>query len=381
MMAIDRDFVRTHSGSGVILSPRVYRREQIERHAKEILDLGGVVMFDPQFYQPRTEREKILDFPYWGGIEFESGEFANRDAGPFAERVVEYQVETLSVSEIILPGRFSNSLNEDWLAMQAAFAEIVPRLNLDTPVFSTVSLGPDVVRNKEAFDNVLDEAVNYPVQGIYFVVQSPSFLVADELFLYSLLDAFLSIEMAGKEVLLGYGNQQSIIYAAAGVETLASGNFRNTRSFDSTIFDVPSEDEEKRKRTWYYDADTLSEYRIEALDLAYRRGLQGRFGPICDHCEPLLSAGIPSSVRWSEGESFKHFLHEMYRQWNQFEDADRKDRLLAVRSLLEEVMTTLEELFEDGFRLGPRAFDSVLDASLGALSAFSRDRAADIAGL
>lgn len=380
-MPLDREFVRAHPGSGVILSPRVYRREQIERHAREILELGGLVMFDPQFYQPRTEREKILDYPYWNGVEFESGEFANGEAGSFAQRVVEYQIETLNVSEIILPGRYTNSVNEDWLATQAGFAQIVPELKLDRPVYSTISLGPDVVTNTEAFDTVLDEVVNYPVHGVYFVIQSPSFLVTNELFLYSLLDGFLSVELGGKRVLLGYGNQQSLIYAAAGVETLASGNFRNTRSFNSGIFDIPSEDEEQRRRTWYYDADTLSEYRIEALDLAYRRGLKGRFGPICNHCESLLSAQTPSSVAWREGESFRHFLHEIHRQWCQFEATERRNRLLAVRSLLEDVITKLETLVRGGFRPGTRAFDSVLDASLDALNGFAQDRSMDIARL
>ncbi len=63
MMGLDIEFIEKSLTSGVILSPRVYKMEQIERHAQEIKDLGAELLFDPQFYRPHTERKKLLSLP------------------------------------------------------------------------------------------------------------------------------------------------------------------------------------------------------------------------------------------------------------------------------------------------------------------------------
>jgi hypothetical protein len=104
--------------------------------------------------------------------------------------------------------------------------------------YMTVAVGPDLVTNQSAFDLIIDEMIEYPVDGFYFLAQSPrnQYMAQSEEYIYALLDAFLSLSRSGKEILLGYANQQSIVYAAAGVDLIASGNFRNVRAFDPNIF-------------------------------------------------------------------------------------------------------------------------------------------------
>lgn len=183
MLSMNKEFVENNPHTGVIMSPRNCTREQIERHANELHERNVSVLYDPQFYQPRTERENILNYPYWNDLNFQTLDFASRGASDLCRGVVTYQIEQLNVSEVILPGRFSNVVSEEWLDTQFAIADTANSMGIDRIVYSTVAVGPDVIRDRTAFDRLLNEVVSYPVDGIYFIAQSPrDFLVNDELF-------------------------------------------------------------------------------------------------------------------------------------------------------------------------------------------------------
>ncbi|MGE0539188.1 MAG: hypothetical protein AB7R89_03325 [Dehalococcoidia bacterium] len=383
MMPLVRDFLPAHQSSGVVLSPRAYRNpDSLLRDAGEIHDLDGVVLCDPQFYEPRTDHPNILVHEYWEGADFSTREFEAHD---FCERVVEYQRNRVHVDEVILPGRFSDSADEPWLELQMRIAEAGSRCAAGTPTYMTVAVGPSVVSSESRFDAVLDQVVSYPVDGVYFLVQHPHsrFLIDDENFLYALLDGFLSIRRAGKRILYGYANQQSLLFAAAGVTELASGNFRNTRQFDTTMF-MTQDPEDRQRSTWYYDAGTLGEYRPQQLTLGYRRGLRGRFGPECDQCRPLLEAETPANVPWGERDAFHHFLHELRREWTLFgiSGPTGAERAAVVAEVLAAAIGRAQLLQSDGFMSGQRGFlGPASDASTGALAAFRQDRARDLSRL
>lgn len=378
MQQLDIEFVENNPDTGVILSPRNYRPDQIERHANELRERNASVLFDPQFYQPRTERENILNYPYWKGVEFATTDFATNGAEQLCEGVITYQIEVLQVSEVILPGRYSNSVTEDWLNIHYVFAETAESMNLDVPVYSTIALGPDVIMDRQSLDRLLNELVNYPVDGFYLVVKNPrNFLVTEEIFIYNLLDGLLSLVLSGKKILLGYSNQQGLIYASAGVTGLASGNFRNVRSFDPATFDVQNTSDRQR-RVWYYDANTLSEFRPQSLGLAYQRGLSGSFGPVCQYCRPLLESTNPANVPWGEPLAFRHYLTEINRQWLSFSTIPPNQRIDHAINLVDAANQRLKNLSERGFRLGERSFIDAIEPTLNALTAFKADRQNDL---
>jgi len=86
MKSLQREFVEKHPGTGVILSPRHCKHDQAQRYVVEISQAGGRVLFDPQFYNPRTSRESITEYPYWTtNIEtFSTQDFTHDCAEDFA---------------------------------------------------------------------------------------------------------------------------------------------------------------------------------------------------------------------------------------------------------------------------------------------------------
>jgi hypothetical protein len=375
MMGMNRTLLQQFGdglNSGVILWPRTLDREQVERHAREIHAAGGAVLFDTCFYVPNTERSRILNFPYWDNVSFETGAFTGPTGAEFCQRVIEYQAETLNVTEILLPGRYTNVRNEDWLAMHRLFADTAAEMATGRPVYSTIALGPDVMRDLPSLNAILDEVTSYPVDGMYFLYRPPNdeYLTTDETFLVNLLIAMLSLALADKEVLVGYSSQQDLLLAGAGVRTIASGNYRNVRCFNPDIFDE-EEEEERRKRTWYYDGRSLCEFRPQQLGLAYQHfNLRGEFGPNTGHSDPLLSAPNPAVVPWSERESFRHFLTVLRNQWLSFRPTARNQRLGQVRHFLDACAAQLALFRQRRFPLGDRSSADALTSYRNAAEAF-----------
>lgn len=378
-MGMNCELAEKNPGLSVILSARNCTPKQVKSHAKVLHELGAKVLFDPQFYEPRTGLKNILNYPYWEGIGFETVDFTASRAQNLCNDIINYQVEEINVDEVILPGRYTNAITEEWLDMHYNFVESASTLGLKVPIYLTIAVGPDVILNRTAFDRLINEIITYPVDGIYFISKHPNgnYLVNDDSFIYNKLDGLLSISLAGKQVISGYSNQQSLIYSCVGVAGFATGNFRNVRSFDPTTFDV-SESSDKQRATWYYDGNTLSEFRAAALRLAYSRGLNGYFGPVCEYCKPLLEAKNPAAVDWGERPAFRHYITEVRRQWEELSLVKINHRLEYTIKYFEAAQARLSELTSKGFRLGERSINPVLEATLGALASLKADRGHEI---
>ncbi len=375
MMGMNRELLLQFGAgtdSGVIVWPRTLDREQVERHAREIRDVGASLLFDPCFYVPNTGRSRILDYPYWENISFNTSDFTGQAGRDFCRRVIEYQVSILNVTEILLPGRYANVRNEDWLTMHRLFAETADEMELDRPVYSTIALGPDVLRDRPSIDSILDEITAYPVEGVYFLYRPPNdeYLTTDDLFLVNLLVAFLSISLADKELILGYSSQQDLLFAAAGVRTIASGNYRNVRCFNPEIFDL-EEENDRRRGIWYYDGQSMCEFRPQQLGLAYQLfSLRGMFGPNTIFSDPLLSVQNPAIVNWPESDAFRHFLTVLRDQWLSFQGFTRNQRAVQVQALVDNARSQTQTFRQRRFPLGDRSSENALASYTNALQAF-----------
>ncbi|MCL5406431.1 MAG: hypothetical protein M1398_06905 [Deltaproteobacteria bacterium] len=386
MMAMNRELIEKFNDgqkSGVIIWPRTLTQDQIERHASEVRGLRASLLFDSCFYLPYTSRLKILDLPYWRGFDFNTTDFTGEDGIEFCRHVVEYQVDRLQVTEVLLPGRYTNVRNDDWLEMHANFAQAASDMGLGIPIYSTVALGPDLISDAASFDAIINEVVDYPVDGIYCLYHSPSFLYDSDLFFMNLLSGFLSLSLANKQIILGYANQQDLLFAAAGVETIATGNYRNVRAFDPAIFDE-EEDSQRQKATWYYDGQSLCEFRPQQLGLAYQRlGMRGFFGPESQYSRSLLQSPNPASVRWPEPMAFKHYITVLRDQWLSFERRMRRERLELVQQLHQSAQRYISQYEGRGMQLVDRAADTTnaMPSWRSALGSFRVAESARLTGL
>lgn len=387
MLQMNNDLAHDISNLGVILSPRALNKnhaiDRLKQHADELRNKGVKILFDPQFYVPRTNLDKLLKFPYFDNVgDYNTVYFKSQDSKKFIENVINYQIDIINVDEVIIPNVYSNSLDSNWHDLTKLFAEESVKITEKTK-YLTIPIGADVVNNKAEFDYLVSCLSQYGVEGYYFVIKPPNGnFVADEQYLYNLLDAFISLNLAGKKIILGYTNQQSLIFAAAGVSKIASGNFRNVRSFDPENFYADENEEDfKRRGVWYYDGNTLSELRPQQITMAYNRRIKANFGPTCKYCEPLIM-NPQMAASWKEPQSFKHYLYELNRQWNDLMTVPVTQRIDTVIALLEQAKVNLLQLKKFGVRVVDREFgENVIEASLAALEAIKHDRLMEITAL
>ncbi|MFA5375528.1 MAG: hypothetical protein WC455_07225 [Dehalococcoidia bacterium] len=378
MLSHIENYLSEHQNTGIILSPRICDCEQMERYVPIYSTVPNTeILFDPHFYEPRTDLPRILSYPYFQDYDFSTQTF---NAQVFCENVINYQVNTLQLDSIILPGRYTNSLTESWLQMHHDFAHIGASIHNKT-IYSTVALGPDVILNADNFDNVIDEVINYPVNGVYLVFEHPNgdFLVNQE-FLYVLLDGLLSIVLSGKKVIIGYANQQSIILAAAGIDYIASGNYRNVRAFDH-LNSTDRDTENMRKGVWYFDGNTFGEYKVPALSLAFRRGLNDFFGPPTLFTHELLNAQVPTDVPWRESDAFGHYLELMHQYCQEVFTRPKNERAQYLLHFFEQRRDINTALSSGVFPFGDRGFNNAVNETLSALNAFIHDKGTILSSL
>ena len=379
MLSSISEFLNSHNNSGVVLSPRICEREQLERYLPVYTSIpNSELFFDPHFYEPRTDLERILSYPYFENFDFETRSFNTTE---FCNQVIDYQTKDLNLKNIILPGRYTNSLSDSWLVMQHKFAEIGNGYRSNHKVYSSVAIGPDIILNSDNFNTVIDELINYPVDGIYLVYEHPSneFLINEE-FVYVLLNAILSISLSNKKILLGYGNHQSLIFFASGIDHLASGNYRNVRGFDH-LNSTDRDNENLRKGIWYFDGNTFGEYKIPALGLAFRRNLRDHFGPVTNYNSNLLSSSNPTSVPWGESDAFTNYLDLMFLYSSGLSNIPKKQRANYLKEFFNLRRTANEALIQERFNFGDRGFNNYVNSTIDALDAFILDRGSDINNL
>lgn len=379
MLNLIIEFLNSHPNSGVIISPRVCEREQLERYLPSFTEIShSELFFDPHFYEPRTDLLRVLSYPYFEDFNFQTTNF---DFTRFCNRVIDYQVNTLNLTNIILPGRFTNSISDGWLTMQHDFAYIGNEHSEDHTVYSTIALGPDIILNPDHFNSIIDEVINYPVDGVYIVFEHPTNeYILNEEFLYVLLDAMLSISLSNKKIIVGYSNHQSILFYAAGIDYLASGNYRNVRAFDHLNL-TDRDDDNLRKGIWYFDGNTFGEYKIPSLGLAFRRHLRPHFGPITEFNRELLGSTNPASILWREPDAFNNYLDLLYKYSTDISTINKNQRGNYLLSFLIERRDVINILRDAGFNFGDRGFNNHIDVTIGALEAFLRDRQSDIQNL
>lgn len=70
------DFLQEQPNSGIIFSPRICEREQLERYLPKFTKIkNSEFFFDPFFYEPRTDLHRVLSYPFFDNYDFKTNTF------------------------------------------------------------------------------------------------------------------------------------------------------------------------------------------------------------------------------------------------------------------------------------------------------------------
>ncbi len=382
MMEHCRHLLTEWGGGTVVLSPRDLNDKQLRSLAADVAGIeGGKTLLDPQFYVPHADHDRLCSHGFWPA-DFASGSFFQ---GPEMVVLVRQIVELnkdLGTEAIILPGILANPVDDLWLAHHESFLTTARDLAGGTKVFATLALGADTARSREQVTTLLEAVTRWGADGYYIVCEHPNgeYLVQDAIWLAHVLDLTAGLRLAGAQVILGYCNHQMLAAHVARANAICSGTWMNVRSFPPDKFNKEYEEEIRRRATWYYCPQALSEYKIPFLDVAYEQGVLDLMKPPSEfdggYADQLFSGVQPSSVRFSEQAAFRHYLHALRGQAQALHAASYDEARQVHEQTLNDAEDLLGTLGSNGVFGANRDFTDSLDVNRAALAMLDSQRGA-----
>ncbi len=381
MMEHCRHLLTAWGGGTVVLSPRDLSDAQLRGLANDVAEIeGGRTLLDPQFYVPHADHDRLCSHEFWPD-NFATGSFFN---GPEMKSLVSQIIQLnsdLGTEAVILPGMLANPVDDLWLAHHESFLTTARALaGASKPLYSTLALGADTVRNREQVTTLLEAATRWGADGYYIVCEHPNgeYLVQDAVWLAHVLDLTAGLRLTGAHVILGYCNHQMLVAHVAGANAICSGTWMNVRSFPPDKFNKDFEEEIRRRATWYYCPKALSEYKIPFLDVAYEQGVLDLMKPSSEldggYVGSLFSGVQPSSVGFSEQAAFRHYLNALRSQARGLEAGSYDEARQAHERMLNDSEDLLGTFGASGVLGGNRDFTDSLDVNRAALAILDRQR-------
>lgn len=380
MMEHSRHLIGEWGGGTVILSPRDLDGGQLERLARDINGLdGGRVLLDPQFYVPRSDHHRLTAHDYWPADYDTTAFFSGAQATALLDRLYRLN-QDLGTVAFILPGLMASRINDDWLAVQNQIVGGALTRDYDLPLYATVALSADALRDEHGIQEVLEAFEQLDVAGVYVLAEHPdgAYLVSDPIWLGGVLELCAGLRLAGKEVVAGYANHQLLCLGAASVNAICSGTWMNMRAFSPDRYLANDDDEIRRRATWYYSPGSLSECKPLFMDVAHRMGVLNELrvpsGMASTYADPLFSGVQPSSAGFGEREAFRHYLHCLRQQTTSARLPTFDDTLRHHEAMLDAAEALHGRLEASGVRFQQRGFSDAFDVVRSALAMLEATR-------
>ncbi|MCK5707544.1 MAG: hypothetical protein KAI43_07800 [Candidatus Aureabacteria bacterium] len=368
------------SGGTAILSPKNMDLAQLIATSEEIHKSNGQVMFDPQFYIPRTSQENLQDHSFWPE-KFSTSKFFNGSGiDTMIDVIINDYINPMNADAFIIPTLFLSEINADWDTINSIIIKSLSRYDLEIPKYLTLCISENILKSENKIHSLLEQIEEYPIDGFYVIPQHPKddYLIDNVTWLTNLMDLSAGMKILGYKVIVGYSSHQLLLLSLAKVDAMASGIWLKTRMFPLGDFDDSDDSNGGRRSTWYYCPQALSEYQIPFLDAAHKGGFldELRAPDIFDsgYANILFKGAEPSTVRFSEREAFRHYLHCLKVQCNDVSKSTYIETKEYLKLIFETALDLTTFFRENGVRGKHRDFSNVGDSNIAAVDTFENIR-------
>lgn len=376
MMEHCRALLAAWGGGTAILSPRDLSEIQLRRLGGQINALPNArCMIDPQFFLPHADHKVLRGHPYWPENYETGGFWGGPELTSLLRRLFDLN-DAVGTSEVILPGLYASAVDDDWIETQRCVLAEARDLAPNRDLVGTIALSAEAIRDAGQVTRLLENAETWNARTYYVVCEHPrgQYLVDDPNWLANVLDLAAGLRLVGSRVLLGYCTHQMLAAGAAKVNAIASGTWMNVRSFPPGKFNSAYQDEIRQRSTWYYCPQALSEYTTPFLDIAQRLGVlplmapQGGLG--AGHADNLFAGPQPTTVGFTEGAAFRHYLCALRAQAAAVEAGSFDDAVRDHRRALDEAQAVLACLRNSNVTGRLRDFGAIVDVNRAGVGLF-----------
>lgn len=368
-------------GGTVVLSPRDLDpdKNQLVRFSQEFIKCNGSVLIDPQLFNPRANHHTLTKHNYWPN-DYVTGLWTGGSALNQLLEEIHLLNNQANSAGYIIPGLYCTRVDEDWLAIQENIINSSVRIMNDRERWATLCISAESLRFEEQIESIISRTAEWDVSGYYVVAEHPNnqYLVDDPLWLANLLILCSGLKLQGKKVIAGYSNHQMLCLGLANIDAIASGTWLNVRSFSLNKFHESEDDETSRRAIWYYCPQALSEYKRPFLDLAFRSNILEQMAPDrllnSDTSTILFSGAQPSTVNYSEQDSFRHYLTCLQYQCTHSRRSTFRETVDAHTIMLETAERYIKNFHKYGVRGQDRDFFNMIDVNRAAITMLEEAR-------
>lgn len=382
MKALTLDLARRWGNATAILSPRDMTPLQLDSWSKEFNKSNVKCFFDPQCYCPKSELKRLSQYTYWDCNLNTNLQSKDNVVDKRIRSIKEYNsianTKAYIIPNILHP--YDNEWEKKWISQSKRLIESAKKIMTDKLLYMTLTFPKDfLVQNDEIIEPVIQEILSWNVDGFYVIAEAlnGSYLIDNPMWLSNVLQICATLKLADKKVIFGYGNHQLLPLSLVKVDALASGNWLNVRSFTNRFIDS---DELKRKSTWVYYPNALSEYKLSFMDWAFNNGYLNTMKPddkdfINESINKIYQSSVqPSSTSFNETDAFKHYLMCLKHQIETLSKDTYKETLAINEMILNTAEREIERLEKGGVFAQTRSFRDVIDVNRAAIAKLNKTR-------
>lgn len=303
---------------GVILSPSDFDKEKNKEIAISIQNLGGIVLFDNHWYDPRSKRVKLYDYTYfneYGGNGYTTETITDdKVKNEFCSCVLTHQDE-LKVDAYISPGGYIDSWSEkkikQYCDLVKTFIKCKIKEGRDIPCFAGLSISNKVIVDPDNRKKLLDYITGLKCDGFYLsfeVLDGEGYPLTRSADVLSLTNFVYKIKKNGYYVIMGHSHHISYLLLCAGIDGFATGHYKNLRSFDIKRWDIERRGG-RNPALNYFSNPLLNDLRVESdLEFLYQSEFDINQIRSNSPYEEKLFKESPSYSNWTLRESWDHYL-------------------------------------------------------------------------
>lgn len=375
------DFAKEWDDVNVILSPRDITPKQLENWNKDFVKSGVSCLFDPQCYFPKSNHKRLSQYSYWNNSMATNLSSSERYETTLIRNILHYN-EIVGSKEFIIPAimrKFDENWLDRWRADSLKLIDATRSVVQSKSVLLTLALPSDLMcQSEDTIEKMIGFSEQFDVDGYYIIIEPPNeqYLVDHPVWLSNVLQLCAGLKLAAKKIIFGYANQQMICLTAAKVDAIASGTYLNVRKF-SNKFEEELEGDIKRKSVWYYYPESLSEYKVSFLDVAFNSKVLDEMKPLeynNSYINLIFSGIMPSSTAFNETLAFRHYLDALRQQVKMCSKGSFKETISANEILLETAERRIEFLEKNGVYAQARNFKDIVDVNRSAIQRLQKTR-------
>lgn len=376
MKSLTLDLAKKWDSTSVILSPRDMTPAQLITWSAEFQKAGIKCYFDPQCYCPKSELKRLSQYSYW-----DSNLNTHLQQGNTAVELKIQEIKKcndIAKSEAYILPSVLNDYEPAWagrfISQTKRFVDAGHQYMSDKPLLATLAFPKGfLVQSENIIEPVLQEILALDVDGYYVIAEAleRKYLIDNPMWLSNILHICATLKISGKKIIFGYGNHQLLPLSLLKADAMASGTWLNVRSFTNRFIDT---DEQKRKSTWVYYPEALSEYKLSFMDWAFNQGylasMKSKDKDFLDESISKIfqSSASPSATGFNETDAFKHYLCCLKHQVALLDRPSYQETFESYEMLLTTAEREIERLEKCGVYGQARSFRDVIDVNRAALT-------------